>query len=197
MNRWAFYGLLAVGIAFRVVMLLNYDLVNGGDVDVYLADEGIVGLMGKHILEGRGLPVFFYGQAYLGALEAYCVAVSFALLGVGTLALRLVPLAFSLGLLAVVYDFTYRRYSVAAARWATALVATAPGYFLQWNLKARGGFIEHVVLLFIVMMVFWRFYLDHDRSPKTAFRLGLAGGLALWVNQLVRAYRLGRARLGA
>lgn len=197
MKRWAFYGLLTVGIAFRVAMLLHYGLVNGGDLDVYLADEGVVGLMGRHILEGRGFPIFFYGQAYLGALEAYCVAASFALFGVGTFALRLVPLVFSLVLLAVVYNFAYRRYSVAAARWATAVLAVAPVYFLQWSLKARGGFIEHVVLLFLVMAVFWRFYLDHDRSPGTSFRLGLIAGFALWVNQLMLAYLAGLAALVA
>jgi len=34
------------------------------------SDEAIVGLMGKHILEGRGIPTFYYGQHYMGSLEA-------------------------------------------------------------------------------------------------------------------------------
>ncbi|RMF23181.1 MAG: hypothetical protein D6760_05960, partial [Deltaproteobacteria bacterium] len=88
-RRWFAVALLA-GVAFRIVLLLNYDLVNGGEVDVYLADEGVVGLMGKHILEGRSLPVFFYGQHYLGALEAYLAALSFAIFGVSITSLRLV-----------------------------------------------------------------------------------------------------------
>ena len=188
MNRYLFFGLLAAGILFRVAMLTNYGLVNGGEVDVYLADEGIVGLMAKHIAEGRELPVFFYGQDYLGALEAYCVALSFVVFGVGVTSLRLVPFLFSLGLLAVVYRFTYKAYSVAAARWATALVAVAPMYFLQWNLKARGGFVEHVVLLFVVLVLFWRFYFGHERGVGRAFALGVAAGVALWVNQLVLGY---------
>ena len=29
------------------------------------ADQAIVGLMAKHISEGRAFPVFFYGQSYL------------------------------------------------------------------------------------------------------------------------------------
>jgi 4-amino-4-deoxy-L-arabinose transferase-like glycosyltransferase len=188
MNRYVFFALLLAGIAFRVLLLVRYDLVNGGDVDVYLADEGVVGLMGKHILEGRALPVFFYGQAYLGALEAYCAALSFALFGVGFTSLRLVPLFFSLAVLALVYRFAYLAYSVAAARWATAITAIAPMYFLQWNLKARGGFVEHVALLFVVLVVFWRFYFRHDRRPSTAFGLGFASGIALWVNQLMLGY---------
>lgn len=174
----------------RTTMLLDYALVDGGEVDVYLADEGVVGLMARHIVEGRSLPVFFYGQDYLGALEAYCAAALFAVFGPGLETLRLVPYLFSLALLAVVYRFTYCAYSVAAARWATAMVAVAPMYFLQWNLKARGGFVEHVVLLFVVMVFFWRFYLEHDRRFTTAAAFGLSAGLALWVNQLALSYLL-------
>ena len=190
MNRYVFFAVLLAGVLMRTTMLMDYTLVDGGEVDVYLADEGIVGLMARHIVEGRSLPVFFYGQDYLGALEAYCAAALFAVLGPGLETLRLVPYLFSLGLLALVYRFTYRASSVAAARWATALVAVAPMYFLQWNLKARGGFVEHVVLLFVVMILFWRFYLEHDRRLVTAVGLGISSGLALWVNQLALSYVL-------
>ena len=188
MNRTLFYSLVALGLGWRLWMLGHYELVSGGDVDVYLADEGIVGLMGKHILEQRALPIFFYGQSYLGALEAYVAAAFFAVFGVGLGALRAVPFAFSIALGFVVYRFAYRFHSVAVARWATALVAVAPMYFLQWNLKARGGFVEHVFLLFVVMLLFWSFYLYRRRDPATAYALGLAAGIALWVNQLVGAY---------
>lgn len=183
-----FYALVALGLGARVWMLTNYALVSGGDVDVYLADEGVVGLMAKHILEHGATPVFFYGQSYLGALEAYCAAMVFSVLGVGLLPLRLVPFFFSIGIGVLVYRFAYHFYSVAVARWATALVAVAPMYFLQWNLKARGGFVEHVFLLFVVMLLFWSFYLYRRRGGATAFALGLAAGVALWVNQLAGAY---------
>ena len=195
MNRYLFYIFLLAGCGFRVLMLIRPELVNGGDVDVYLADEGVVGLMGKHILEGRELPVFFYGQHYLGALEAYCAALSFAVFGTGLASLRLVPFVFSIALAVVVYRYSYRVYSVAVARWATALVAVSPYYFLQWNLKARGGFIEHVVLVFVVLLLFWRFYLRHERAPSVAFGLGLASGIALWVNQLMAAYLMAMGML--
>lgn len=188
MNRYLFFALVLAGIAFRLVMLFQYELVNGGDVDVYLADEGIVGLMGKHIMEGREVPVFFYGQHYLGALEAYCVALSFSIFGSSVFALRFVPLLFSVVLLPLIYTFVYRTYSVAAARWATAMVAVGPLYFLQWNLKARGGFVEYIVLIFAVFLLFWRFYLEHDRRPWLSFTLGLVAGIALWVNQLAAPY---------
>ena len=39
MNRYLFFGLLLLGIAFRVLMLTQYELVNGGDVDLSLRAE--------------------------------------------------------------------------------------------------------------------------------------------------------------
>ncbi len=186
-RRW-FAILLLVGIAFRVVLLLNYDLVNGGEVDVYLADEGVVGLMGKHILEGRSLPIFFYGQHYLGALEAYLAALSFAIFGVSITSLRLVTFASSLAVLWGVHTLARRVASPGAARWATALVAIGPMYFLQWNFKARGGFVEHIFLLLAVLILFWRFHFGGERRPGLALVLGLVAGIALWVNQLFLAY---------
>ena len=53
------------------------------------SDEAIIGLMGKHILEGRHFPFYMYGQPYNAgaAWEAYLAAVAFALFGV-----RVVPL---------------------------------------------------------------------------------------------------------
>ena len=190
MKRTLFAALLLAGIACRIGLLTHYTWVDGGDVDVYLADEGVVGLMAKHILEGTSFPIFFYGQHYLGALEAYLAALSFAVFGMNLLTLRLVPFAVSLGLIGAVYVFTAKAYSRAAARWSTALVAISPMYFLQWNLKARGGFIEHVLLLFLILSLLWRYLFDGDRRPVVAFVLGLTIGIAFWVNQLVLAYML-------
>jgi hypothetical protein len=44
------------------------------------ADEAIVALMARHILQGER-PIFFYGQAYMGSLDAYLVALGFLLFG--------------------------------------------------------------------------------------------------------------------
>lgn len=188
LGRWTFFLIVCLGVAWRLVLLTNYDMVNGGEIDMYLADEGVVGLMGKHILEGRSLPIFFYGQTYLGALEAYLAAGLFALFGVSLLSLRLVTFTCSLLVLWAVYAFAEIVSSKAAARWATALVALSPLYFLQWNLKARGGFVEHVFFLFLVLILFWRYAFGKERRPGPALALGFAAGVAFWVNQLIAAY---------
>src|SRR5215471_2106686 len=45
------------------------------------SDQAVVGLMAKHILEGKGHPVFYWGATYAGSLEPHFVAAVFAVLG--------------------------------------------------------------------------------------------------------------------
>ena len=78
----------AVAIARSVVFMLP-----GVRFD---ADQAVVGLMAKHISEGRAFPVFFYGQSYLLALEAYLAAPLMWLLGPTEVALKLPALAVNL-----------------------------------------------------------------------------------------------------
>lgn len=54
------------------------------------ADMAVTGLMGRHILQGH-CPIFFYGQPFCGAIEAYLAAAIFALLGSSPLTLSLAP----------------------------------------------------------------------------------------------------------
>jgi hypothetical protein len=53
------------------------------------ADQAIVGLMAKHLTEGRAFPLFFYGQQYLLGVESWLVAPFFALFGISVFTLKL------------------------------------------------------------------------------------------------------------
>src|SRR6266542_928865 len=57
------------------------------------SDQAVIGLMGKHLSEGRAFPMFLYGQSYIFAVEAWMAAVSFLLFGVSVAALKLPLLA--------------------------------------------------------------------------------------------------------
>lgn len=67
-----------VGAALAAVGL-KMSLLAAGSVP-FNADEAVVALMARHILQGER-PVFFYGQAYMGSLDAYLVAGGFWLFG--------------------------------------------------------------------------------------------------------------------
>ncbi|HJT59439.1 MAG TPA: hypothetical protein VJ761_23220, partial [Ktedonobacteraceae bacterium] len=52
-------------------------------------DEGTMGQMAVHIAKDGQRPIFFYGQAYMGSLEAYLAAPLFQLFGASLFTLRL------------------------------------------------------------------------------------------------------------
>ena len=61
---------LGLGLLLRIGLLLR----TGAMID---GDEALVGIQAQHILQGAR-PVYFYGQAYMGSLEAYLAAGVFA-----------------------------------------------------------------------------------------------------------------------
>ena len=55
------------------------------------SDQALLGLMAKHLVEGRAFPVFTYGQAYMLGVEAW-MAAPFFLIGGATVAMLKLPL---------------------------------------------------------------------------------------------------------
>jgi MFS family permease len=153
-------------------------------------DEAIVGLMGKHILEGRGVPVFYYGQHYMGSLEAIFASVSFALFGVSSFSLQLVPLVFSLLLIVLTFALGRSLMSARAGFVAAALMAVAPPALLVWSSKARGGFIELVVLGCVALLVCMAWIRTHPERLRYPLILGFILGVAWWVNNQIVYFML-------
>ena len=94
-------AIVALGLLPRLYLIFSTNSV----ID---ADEAIVGLMAKHILEGRPWPIFYYGQYYMGSFEALLTAVVFMLFGQSNFTLKLTPLIFSLLHIALVYALARR-----------------------------------------------------------------------------------------
>jgi len=64
------------------------------------SDQAIIGLMAKHLAEGRALPLFFYGQHYMLAVEPWIDAPVFKIFGASVLTVKL-PLVIINGVVAV------------------------------------------------------------------------------------------------
>ena len=79
--------IITLGVALKAALLV-YGVVP------FNSDEAIVALMARHILRGER-PTFFYGQAYMGSLDAWLVAGAFSLLGESVLAIRVVQVLLS------------------------------------------------------------------------------------------------------
>src|SRR5438046_8098404 len=105
--------LVATAIARFVILFVSQTHVT--------SDEAIIGLMGKHILEGRALPFYFYGISYNAscAWEAYLAAVPFAIAGVTVVALKIPTVLLSLDCLTIFYVMTIRLYPVRVVTFAT------------------------------------------------------------------------------
>ena len=188
MNRGTglgFAGGLAVAVLFALALRLFFVLTPHAALD---ADEAIVGLMGRHVLRGE-FPIFYYGQTYMGGLEPHLAALGFAIGGATPLVLKLVCLA-----VALVLVWAHGGAGASHPRTRTRLVAgvfmALPPIFLTvWSVKARGGFIETLVLGSLVLLLAHRTVETTGRRRlRAALILGLVGGLGWWTCQLVVSY---------
>lgn len=92
-SNWFWAGLallLAAGLKLALALADRFP---------FNADEAIVALMARHILQGAR-PIFFYGQAYMGSLDAFLAAAGFAIFGQQIWVIRLIQGLLYLGVLA-------------------------------------------------------------------------------------------------
>lgn len=182
--RRAKLDILYVTACVVVAILIRLDFMRAVQFTID-GDEAIVGLMGKHILEGRGIPVFYYGQHYMGSLEAIMASVSFALFGLSPFALQLVPLCWSVALVPLVYiigrSLMTRRVGLVAA----TLMAVPPPALIVWSSKARGGFIEIVFLGAFALYLTMLWLRDDKGRALYPGSLGFVLGVGWWVNNQI------------
>lgn len=177
-KHWPFIVLLvAVAVTRFAILFASQTHVTG--------DEAVVGLMAKHILEGRYFPFYPYGVPYNGsqAWEAYLAVVPFSIFGTGVVALKSSTVLLSLVCLVLFYLMTGRLFGYRMATLASAIFALSPS-LLKWHFQPRGYafyFIDIplLVLLFLVLE-------SRERtSGKAAFLFGLASGLSVWCLELI------------
>src|SRR5205807_2735209 len=94
-------GLILVGLGVRLAIIAS----PLGEID---GDEAVVGLMARHIAFLGERPVFYWGQPYLGSLEAFSAAPLFRVFDSSTFVLKLVPAAYSLAFAALSAILTRR-----------------------------------------------------------------------------------------
>ena len=174
-------GLLLVGLAARLAVIGS----QLGEID---GDEAVVGLMARHIAFLGERPVFYWGQPYLGSLEAFSAAPLFRVFDSSTVVLKLVPTAYSLGFLALSAILTRRLFGTGAALATAAYLALPPAMWAVWSTKARGGYAE---LLFLGQaLVLATLALAQSPSRRLTLLWGILVGLAFWTHLLAIVYVL-------
>jgi hypothetical protein len=166
----------AAGVLYRLGLLLS-------DVPPTNSDEATMGLAALHIAEGRDFPVFFYGQHYMGTLEAYLAAPLFWAFGPSTLALRVPNLALYAAFVFLAYQLTRRLYTPWLAVVTVGVLALGADRMVKNELIAAGGYPEInplATLLFLLALA----------RPRvvTAVAFGFVGGLLVWDDWLILPY---------
>lgn len=177
--------LCIISLTPRLVLLISTDF----RVD---ADEAIVGLMAKHISEGHKWPIFYYGQPYMGSLEAILAAALFYASGVSAVALKSVPLCFAVFQVVLSYFLALQFVPRIFAFVGALSVALGPSALVEWSVKPRGGFIELVCLgslaLHLTVSIARKIKsegLTSNRDSRIyllSSALGFVLGVAWWVN---------------
>jgi hypothetical protein len=133
LSRYAAILVVAAGVS-RLPQLTSPHLLLDGD-------EAILGLMAKHLAEGRDVPIFFYGQVYgLSFFEAAAGAVAFRLAGVGDVQLKLAMLAIWLVGVIAMFAALARLVGPRRSLWASLVFVMLPAWAV-WSMKARGGYL--------------------------------------------------------
>lgn len=177
-------AILALAAFVRVWLLARADWLLEGD-------EATMALVGLHILDNHERPIYFPGQAYMGAWQSYLAALSFWLFDVSRPAAKLVPLLSSLAWVGTTILLARRIYNRETALLAGVFAAVPSLYFISTTLRIAYPLIDVMALgnliLYIAIDTVWR----DKPSPRLSWRfllLGLLAGFGFWMHSAVAMY---------
>jgi hypothetical protein len=187
-------GLIACGVALRLALILaGWPHSN--------SEEGTMGLEAMHILQRGERPIYFYGQNYMGAGEAYLGALAFQVLGVSLVGLRLGMVAlyalFMVGVGWLAHLLCGRRVALVSL---AALMLGTP-FLLQIELLADGGKAETLALgaLMLALAAWLALRWDADVTRTRGRRMwryaamvgwGVCAGLGIYTYAIIAPFVL-------
>ncbi len=158
------------------------------------SDEATMGIMAKHILSHGEHPIFFYGQPYMGSIEAYLGAMMFLILGVSLFALKCGLVVLFAAFMVVMYVLLSLLFSRGWALAGLAIVGLGSDTMLYHELSAWGGYLETILFGALMTLIAVRLVRGADRTVKKRWRCasfgawGLTAGLAVWSDPLAAPF---------
>ncbi len=154
------------------------------------SDEAVVALMAQHILTGER-PVFFYGQAYMGSLDAFLIAAAFRLFGVSVFSVRFVQFALYGGVIVTTYQLVRHLVRDESTAQITALLTAIPPPLVSlYTTMTLGGYGETLLLGTCLLLLGQQVTHEAQGSWLHWALLGLVAGLAFWTLPLSVVYLL-------
>jgi hypothetical protein len=184
---------LATAAVLALALLLRSALL-AADVFPFNSDEAVVGLMARHILAGQW-PIFFYGQAYLGSLDAALVAVAFRVLGESVLVIRVVQSVLFLATILTTMVLTREMgFPLLVCALAGVLIAVPAVGVTLYTTVSLGGYGEALLLGNLILLSTLR--LIRGQASLWGYALwGALAGFGLWVFGLTLVYTIPAAIL--
>ena len=151
-QKWLGNWRVAVLVCVALLLLRSWFFL-AWEASYFDSDQALVGLMAKHLAAGRAKPLFFYGQEYMLAVEAWVSAPFIAVFGTSVAALRtaLVALNLATGLLLLRLLVTDAGLGIWSAVAASSIFWIAPIVPAANLVEAQGGNIEP----FLWALVLW------------------------------------------
>jgi len=183
--EWAIWVLLLVTAAGWKALLLIQNVVP------FNADEAVVGLMARHILAGAR-PIFFYGQAYMGSLDAFWVALGFSIFGSQVWVIRLMQLLLYLATIITTVLLGRAATGSRKAGWIAGVLMALPTVNVTlYTTASLGGYGEALLIGNLILLTGMRLLreLDHGMFAWLTWAgLGFLGGLGLWTHGMTLVY---------
>lgn len=177
---------LLIGVGFKIWLIIsNYLPFN--------ADEAVVALMARHILGGER-PIYFYGQSYMGSLDAYLVAGGFALFGQKVSVIRAVQvLLYIFTILTTSYLATRISRTPLSGALAASLMAIPNVNMSLYTSVSLGGYGEMLLIGNLILITAIKLGEQIQQSFGQSivwlwFSLGFLIGLGFWVFSLTLVY---------
>jgi len=175
-------ALFVIGAAMRIFGAWAFEYS-------HTSDHGIICLMVKHILEGRELPVFFYGLPYMGSIEPLTSAALCRVFGMSGFWINMGTALWAIALLPVVFRWGRAAGGSAAGIAALVFCVVGPPDYFQFMSWADGGYASIVFFTTIILFTAARMSemeADGRRCGHGWFLLlGLLAGLGWWQSPLL------------
>jgi 4-amino-4-deoxy-L-arabinose transferase-like glycosyltransferase len=174
-------GITLAALAWKVILL-------GLNAVPFNADEAVVALMARHILQGER-PIFFYGQAYMGSLDAFLVAGGFLVFGQQVWVIRWVQALLYAGFIIstiVLGKDILGSWNKGAVAGSLLIVPTVN--VSLYTTASLGGYGEALLLGNLILITALRIatYVRKEMTVRPSwglwFVLGLLAGVGLWAN---------------
>ncbi|MBI9036405.1 MAG: hypothetical protein JEZ03_18250, partial [Bacteroidales bacterium] len=158
------------------------------------SDEAIVALMARHILQGN-FPLFFYGQSYMGSLDAFLVAAVFTLVGQKVLAIRILQTTLYVFVLLTSWMILALMKATKRQIITSLLLLSIPTVNVTlYTTVSLGGYNEALIIGNCILILTLLFVKDEHETIKYHKKnlilagIGFFAGFGLWVNGLTLVY---------